>query len=73
MNVDKYITKNQVLNVASTSEIHTNASVVEPLSNKSDQIAVEEIMEPLSDKSDQIAFEEVVEPLSDKSDHKAVV
>ena len=45
MNTDKYITtKNQAMNVASTSEIQTNASVVEPLSDKSDQIAVEDIV-----------------------------
>jgi len=38
---------------------------VESLSDKSDQIAVEEIVGPLSNNSDQIAVEEIVEPLSD--------
>lgn len=49
MNIDKYITtKNQDLNVASTSGIQTNASVVEPLSDKSDQIVAEEIVHKVS-------------------------
>lgn len=49
MNIGKYITtKNQDLNVASTSEIQANASVVESLSDKSDQLAVEEIVDEVS-------------------------
>ncbi|CAD0206693.1 unnamed protein product [Chrysodeixis includens] len=49
MNIDKYIrTKNQELNVASTSAIQTNASAVEPLSGKSDGIATQEIVDEKS-------------------------
>lgn len=46
MNIDKYIpTKNQDLNVTYSSEIQANASVVELLSDKSNQIAVQGIVD----------------------------
>lgn len=49
MNIDKYITtKNQHLNVASTSEIQTNASTVEPLSGKSKGIAAQDFVDEKS-------------------------
>lgn len=57
MNIDKYITtKNQDLNVASTSGIQTNASVVEPLSDKSDQIVAEEIVHKFPEVREQVVL-----------------
>ena len=52
MNIDKYITtKNEDLNMPSTSGIQINVSVAEPLSDKSNQITedcVEEIVDKVS-------------------------
>ncbi|KAG5899725.1 hypothetical protein JTB14_030113 [Gonioctena quinquepunctata] len=52
MNIDKYITtKNEDLNMPSTSGMEMNVSIAEPLSNKSDQMigdCVEEIVDKVS-------------------------
>lgn len=67
INIDKYITtKNQDLNVASTSGIQMNASVVEPLSDKTDQIAAEDIAVEVS-RSEETSYATITNAAQDDS------